>query len=603
MVFFLMDNLLFDISIAIIAGTIAAYIAKILRQPLIPGYIIAGMIIGPLGLKLISNSDTIGLLSELGVAFLLFIVGMELDFRRLKNVGNFVTYGGIFQIGLTFFLAYFLSIILGFSSEVALYIGLILTFSSTMIVIKLLSDNNKLDTLPGRMMLGILIMQDIVVIIALSVVVSMTTGGDISSLAVTLMNGMGLFALALLFKKISPGILKYASSSQELLFITAVSVCFLFVGAATYVGFPIAIGAFLAGISLTAYPYDLEIVGRVSSLRDFFSTLFFVSLGLQIVSFNFLDNMLPLLMFTIFVLLVKPLVVMIIGKAFGYELRTSFISALGIAQISEFSLIIVTLGVSSGMIPIEIFSITAILAIITMTTTGYYIKYADRIFDMFSEYLLFFEFFGKFSRNKKLDNKDENRTRRKKNHIVLVGCDLLGNGILSELQAMNKDVTVLDYNPEIIKKLLDDYVDAYYGDVRHNEVLDKLGLESANLVISTIPDKEDNLYLLNVVKERNPKCVVFVTSNTIEDALVMYDNGVDYVILPKMLGSEKVKEHIDDLLTNPEGMQRHIARARKKYIMLLESQLERKILDENEPLYLKHLQKKFHIMMGGKSVR
>ncbi len=590
----MIDNLLFDIAFAIIAGTMVAYIMKMLKQPLILGYIIAGMIIGPLGFGWIANSDTVMLLSELGVAFLLFIIGMELDFRRLANVGAFVTYGGLFQVITTFLLAYFLSLALGFSTVTSLYMGLILTFSSTMIVIKLLSDSCKIDTLPGRMMLGILIVQDIVVILALSIVVSMTAGSDISSLVFTLFNGFGLVALALVFKKaISPHILKFASSSPELLFMTAISVCFTFVGAASYVGFPIAIGAFLAGISLTAYPYDLEIAARVSSLRDFFATLFFVSLGLQIVSFSFLNYIGPLMMFTAFVLFIKPLIVLIIGKAFGYELRTSFIAALGLAQISEFLLIIVTLGVTSGLIPIEIFSITAILAIITMTSTGYYIKYSDKIFDLFSHYLLIFEFFGRFSKNDKLDKKQE--VVRHKNHIVLVGCHLLGEGILSELGKMKRPVVVLDYNPEIIKRLLEDDMVAYYGDVRHKEVLAKLDIEHASLVISTIPDREDNMFLLNEVKRRNPKCIVFVTANNIEDALVSYDNGVDYVILPKLLGSERVNEHIDDILTNPEGIQRYIARLRKKYILTLETQLERKILNENEPKYLKHLQKKFNL--------
>ncbi|MBW6461747.1 MAG: cation:proton antiporter [DPANN group archaeon] len=589
----MIDNLLFDIAFAIISGTMIAYIMKMFKQPLILGYIIAGMIIGPLGFGWIANSDTVMLLSELGVAFLLFIIGMELDFRRLANVGAFVTYGGLFQIITTFMFAYFMSLLLGFSAVTSLYMGLILTFSSTMIVIKLLSDNGKIDTLPGRMMLGILIIQDIVVILALSIVVSMTAGGDISSLVFTLFNGFGLVTLALIFKKfISPYILKFASSSPELLFMTAVSVCFTFVGAASYIGFPIAIGAFLAGISLTAYPYDLEIAGRVSSLRDFFATLFFVSLGLQIVSFNFVEYLAPLIMFTAFVLFIKPLIVLIIGKAFGYELRTAFLAALGLAQISEFSLIIVTIGVTSGLIPLEIFSITAILAIITMASTGYYIKYSDKIFDLFSHYLLIFEFFDRFSKNKNLDK--EQKVVHHRNHIVLVGCHLLGDGILTELKKMKRHVIVLDYNPEIIKRLLEDEMVAYYGDVRHREVLEKLDIEHASLVISTIPDREDNMFLLNEVKIRNPKCIVFVTANNIEDALVSYDNGVDYVILPKLLGSERVNEHIDDILTNPDGIQRYIARLRRKYILTLETQLERKILNEYEPRYLKHLQKKFN---------
>ena len=587
----MVGDLLFDIAFVIIAGTVFAYVMKLFRQPLILGYILAGIAIGPLGMGWISNSETVAMLSELGVAFLLFIVGMELDFRRLRNVGAFVTYGGLFQVVSTFILAYFMSLFLGFSTITSLYLGLILTFSSTMIVVKLLSDSNRIDTLPGRMMLGVLIVQDIVVIIALSVIVSITAGGDMLSLYYTMLSGFGIVALAFVFKKyVTPSVLRYASSSSELLFMTAVSVCFIFVGVSSHLGFPIAIGAFLAGLSLTAYPYDLEIAGRVSSLRDFFATLFFVALGLQIVSFSFVEYIVPLIMFTAFVLFVKPFIIFAIGKAFGYELRTSFSSALGLAQISEFSLIIVTIGVSSGLIPVEIFSITAILAIITMTSTGYYMKYSDKIFGKLSRHLLFFEVLGKFSRN---NNLDSSAKAKKGKHIVLVGCDLLGGGILFEIRKMNRAVSVLDYNPEIIKRLLNDKVNAYYGDIRHKEVLDKLGIENANLVISTMPGREDNMFLLNEVKKRNPKCIVFVTANTIEDALESYDYGVDYVILPKMLGSEKVNEHIDSILANPEGVQRHMASLRRKYMTSLEGLLKKKILYEYEPAYLKYLQKKF----------
>jgi len=306
-----MTDIFFDIGFIIIIATAFAFIAKLFRQPLIPAYILTGLVIGPF-LGLITNTDVIITMSEIGIAFLLFIVGLEIDLRKLGDVGVVSTIGGLTQIMLVFTVSFIISIFIGFIQIEAVYLALIIAFSSTMIVVKLLSDKRQLDTLHGRIILGILLMQDIAAIFALSV---LTTLSEFSLLALLLsiIKGIVVFLIALFAgKSLFPVIFTFAAKSQELLFIAAISISFLFSILFSYIGFSIAIGAFVAGVTLANLPYNLEIIGRISSLRDFFSVLFFVSLGMELMLSTFESILKPLMIFLAITILIKPLVVMFI---------------------------------------------------------------------------------------------------------------------------------------------------------------------------------------------------------------------------------------------------------------------------------------------------
>lgn len=599
------EALLFDIAVVVIAATLLAYIAKGLGQPLIPAYIIAGVLIGPYGprlgpldFSLVTDPETVATLSELGIAFLLFIVGMEINFRKLKSVQSYVLYGGMFQVVLTFALGYVAALILGFSASHAAYMGIILTFSSTMVVIKLLSDQNRMDTLPGRLMVGILLMQDLWAVIALSLVLAVGAG-SVSGVMFVVLQGLGLVALALVFKKtLFPLLFGMIADSAELLFLAALSTCFLFIGLSQFIGFPLAIGAFIAGLSLTAYPYDLEIVGRVKSLRDFFATLFFVSLGMQIVLGSVMAMLAPIILLTFFVLIVKPFILFAITKSFGYETRTSFISSISLAQISEFSLIVVMVGVTAGALPIEFITLTALIAITTITASSYFIQYTNKFFDYFSRYLLVFEAIGKKELKEGAEKKEY-----LKNHAVIIGADVMGKGILGELQNAREEVTVLDYNPEIVNGLLERGVRAVYGDVRHVEVLERLHMKAAAVVFSTIHELDDSLFLLNEVKKVNPGATILLSANSMEDALMLYDKGADYVIIPEFLGRQKVRSFVSALYSTArkDNMSSRVHGLRDEHIRSLERAMEKKILEEHEPLYMKHLRQIVKYAGGKKS--
>ncbi|MBW2978600.1 cation:proton antiporter, partial [Candidatus Woesearchaeota archaeon] len=291
-------TLIVEIGLILILATFLAYIARRLKQPMILGYIIAGMIIGPLGFKLVIDMDTITTLSELGIAFLLFIVGLEIDIRKLRNLGLIALVAGIGQVIFTFIITYLVVNLLGFSQIHTLYISIALTLSSTIIIVKLLSDKNEMNALHGRIALGILLVQDFVAVIALAALAKNAITWTTVGLNVAV--GIGFFAVALIAGMY---ILKYLfnpiASSPELLFLGAVSTCFMFAMISEKIGLSIAIGGFLAGICLAPLPYNLEIVSRIKSLRDFFATIFFVTLGMQVVIPNGVNIVFPVILFSL----------------------------------------------------------------------------------------------------------------------------------------------------------------------------------------------------------------------------------------------------------------------------------------------------------------
>jgi Kef-type K+ transport system membrane component KefB len=539
-----MQNIFLDIGLIMMVAAVFALLAKIIKQPLIPAYIFAGLLIGPIS-GLITNTYVITTLSEIGIAFLLFIAGLEIDLERLKNVGIVSTLGGTIQVLTIFILSFITALILGFIAVEAIYIGLIIAFSSTMVVVKLLADKRELDTLHGRIMLGILLMQDIIAILALSM---LTTLNQFSGmvLIISLLKGASLFVVAWLTSRyIFPEIFKFAAKSRELLFLLSIAVLFAFSALFNYISFSIAIGAFVAGVTLGNLTYNIEIISIVRSLRDFFATIFFVSLGMELL-INPLDALLvPLIVFTIAVIVFKPLIMMFVCAFFGYKRRPSFLASVSLAQVSEFSLILVAQGVALGHIGKNMLSFAVILAIITITLTSYFSKYEDLFFKKFSRHLKIFDRFTEEG-----DVLEYMPKKKKKQHFILLGHNRIGYSISRTLRYMKKDLLVVDYNPEVIKHLIREKIPCIYGDAGDIEILDRLNLRYAYMIISTIPDTTDNLLLIKKTRQVNKRAILIVTASQLEDALKLYDAGADYVIMPHFLGGEHVSVMIEDFTAN-----------------------------------------------------
>ncbi len=540
------QSLLFNLGVILIVATFFAYIARLFKQPLIPAYIIAGLVIGPIGLKLIQDTNLINSISEIGIIFLLFIVGLEMDLKKLKSVGTVTLITGILQVLLTFIAGYFVATLLGFDAMNSIYAGLIIAFSSTMVVIKLILDKDELSTLHGRMLLGILFVQDILVILALTFILGSETI-SFATLFISLFKLFLLLIIAYLSNKflINP-IFKFAAKSSELLFLLSLAFCFLFALLAYFLDFSIAIGAFFGGITLANLPYNLNIISRVSSLKDFFAIIFFVSLGLQIVSTNITNLITPFFVFLALVVLLKPLIVMILLSLFGYDKRNSFVTSISLAQISEFGLILV---LSVQNISQELFSVTILLGVISIALTSYIIEYELMTYNFIHKYLFIFE---KLSIKKKFlgyEHKDHPQ-------LILFGADRVGGTFLNRFKHLKTKLFVIDYNPEIIEALKKNKTPCIYGDVSNTELLRRINFSSAKFVVSTIPNMDDNKTLISFLKDSKFKATIILTARTSEDALELYNLGADYVLVPYVKSGEILSNLLDKYFNDNKGLQK-----------------------------------------------
>lgn len=557
-----MDGIFFELGVLMILAAILALLVRLLKQPLIPAYILAGFILAMTGV--VKDPELVTSISELGVAFLLFIVGLEIDLKKLKPVLGVATVGTFIQFFITAGIAFGLSSIFGLDTLTSLYMGLVVGFSSTMVVIKLLSDKKQLDTLHGRIIVGVLLMQDFIAVIALSLL----TGLDNLSgyvLLVSLLQGLVLFFVVIILTLyVFPKVFKFAAASQELLFLSAIAVCFLFsilfnqIGnflvfiMTSFVevplnviqmlsnGFSIAIGAFVAGLSLANLPYGVEIEAKIKPLKDFFSILFFISLGMGL-ELSGLGRFIPLFfLFLVLVIIIKPLLIILSCSLFGYKKKPSFLSGLYLGQTSEFGLIIAALGLSLGHIDSAAYSFAILLAVFTIGFTSYF----DKFEFIYTKFHHVFTFIDKLPSTR--TDVDYVPMKKLNTEAILIGYDRIGYSILNKLKEMKKNFMVVDYNPEVIKTLAENKIHCIYGDYGDKEVLEKLDFESANYAISTPPDFQSNLHFVKYAKARNPDIVVFTTADRPDDALKLYDHGADYVILPHFIGGEHLSFIMDE---------------------------------------------------------
>ncbi len=530
---------LFELGAIIIIATLLGIVAKKLKQPVILAYIIAGIIVGPVFLNLVSSVDTVYVFSHLGVAFLLFLVGLNMNYKVLREVGKISLITGLGQIIITFILGYGIATVLGFTAVESALISIALTFSSTIIIVKLLADKNDLDSLYGKISVGFLLVQDFVAIAILVLLSGNMIGMPLESLfMVNVMKIVFLFCVTFIFGKyLLPPIIGTISKSTEILFLSGVSWMFVMSMLSMYLGFSIEIGALLAGISMASLPYHFEITGRVKPLRDFFLILFFVTLGAQMIFSEIGAFIFPAILFSVFILIGNPLIVMVIMGVFGYKKRTGFLAGLTVAQISEFSLVLVALGMTMGFLSSGIVSMITMVGLVTIAVSSYMISYNGVLYNKMSGYLSIFE-------RKNLKEKLSSATK-KTYDIVIIGYHRMGYTILRDF-GHKKGILVVDFNPTIIDDVKHSGIACEYGDISDPEVMDRILTFKPRLIISTVPNYDDNMYIIKKVKDSGQKTMVFLTTNSVSDALEFYENGADYVIVPHFLGGEKAAILLDE---------------------------------------------------------
>jgi Kef-type K+ transport system membrane component KefB len=527
-------NMMAEIGIILIFATILAFIVRAFKQPLIPAYILAGLILGPLGAGIIKDPESIQVLSELGIAFLLFAVGLEINLKKLKDIGLAASLGGLMQVTAVYFVGFYISTKLGFSNFEAIILGIVLAFSSTVIVLKLLSDTEQLDTLHGRIILGILLVQDLLIILVLSI---LATPDNFSPMIIitSILRGAALFFAAFLAGKyLFPKMFRFAARAKELLFLASLMVLFLFAIFAHLLEFSVAIGAFVSGVALATLPYHYDIAGRIDPLKSFFATIFFASLGMQLTTIS-PDYMIKILWLILAIVILKPMIIYLIVTLFGYEKRTAFFSGLSLGQVSEFSLILIVTPFIVGAISQEVFSIIILLTIITMILTSYMLEFQYQIYMLFLPLLKTIDKIVPVKKKEILEYTPKNKI-----DVVLIGKHRMGNILLKTLTKLRKKVMIVDNNPDIIKSLVEHKIPCLYGNMSNREVLDKIKTRHLKTIISTVPNMHDNTYLIKYIKDKNKNIRVMVTANHLHQAQWLYAVGADYVILPHIISGEKV---------------------------------------------------------------
>ncbi len=544
----MIESMFIEISLIIILAVFVSGLMKLLRQPLIVGYIITGIVAGPLFLNIVKSADIVATLSQFGVVFLLFIAGLSLNPKVMKNVGKVSLITGVGQILFTTIIGFFISKFFGFSDITALYVAIALTFSSTIIIVKLLSDKGDLQTLYGRISVGFLIVQDVTAIIILMMISSFTSGFDILTLTVeNIFIGAGILAFISVFSIfVLPRITEAISRYQEFLLLFSIGWLLLLAVAFDYLNLSIEIGALLAGISLSISPYHYEIKLKMNVLRDFFILFFFVLLGSQMIFVNISEFLLPVAVFSAFVLVGNPLIVMILMGLLKYTKRNGFMAGLTVAQISEFSLIVVALGVKMGHVSNEILSMVTAIGLMTILGSTYMIMHSNKLYSHISKYLGIFE-----RRGRKID--EHIHHEGKKYNIILFGYDRIGFSLLGSIKNLKKKFLIVDYDPEVITKLASEGYECRYGDANDIDLLNKLDFSRTKMIISTIPDVETSLLLIKKVRESNKDSIVIIVCHQIDEALKLYENGATYVLMPYFLGGQHASTLISKYGMNLNG--------------------------------------------------
>ncbi|MFW5865617.1 MAG: cation:proton antiporter [Nanoarchaeota archaeon] len=536
-------DIFIELSKLLAIAVLTTGIVRLFKQPAIIGYILSGIVAGPVLFNVISATNTLSAFSQIGVALLLFFVGLNLNPKVIKDVGKVSLLTGVGQVLFTTSIGFFIAKLAGFPTVTSLYVGIGLAFSSTIVIMKLLSDKKDLESLYGRISVGFLIVQDFIAIFALLIISSIGNGENLASMALeTILKGVGgIFILYLLTKYFLPSLLRIIARSQEFLLLFSISWCFIVASLFHYLNFSLEAGALMAGITLSMSPYHFEISSKLKPLRDFFLILFFIMLGSEMIFANILGNIGLIIGLALFVMIGNPIIVMTLMGLLGYTRRNSFLSGLTVAQISEFSFIVITLGLSVGHVTQEILSIITAVGLLTFAGSTYMILYSNKLYVELSPYLKIFE-----RKGKKVD--EHRHHSHDKHEIILFGYNRIGFDILESLKRIKKEFLIIDYDPETIKNLSKEGYSCKYGDANNLELLEEINFKKAKMVISTIPIIDTNMLLIKKVLEKNPKAVIAVVSHHIDEAEKLYEEGATYVIMPHFLGGR----HFSTMIENNE---------------------------------------------------
>ena len=539
-----MEGLFFEIGAVIVIAAIFSLIVYRFKQPLILGYILTGIIVGPGVLAIAHSQNFFDVLSQVGVAFLLFTVGLGLNWRSFKDVGGIALATGVGQVLFTSIIGFGIGLALNLSVVSSLYLSVAFAFSSTIIIVKMLMDKEDIDTLYGRISVGFLLVQDFIAMLILLGLSAFTHGATISQAFLSVV--VKAFVLVPVFwvisTKVLPPLLRYVAKSQEMLFIFAIAWCFLVAGVLVWFGFGIETGALIAGVTLSGSVFQREINARIRPLRDFFLIIFFIVLGTHLGIANISTLLLPIIVFSLFVLIGNPLIVMFIMRLLGYHPRTGLMAGTTVAQISEFSFILIATGIAAGHVTGDLLTIATAVGLITIAASSFLIHRNEQIYDRFS--VLF-----KWMEPEHTLEEEEARIFRPV-HTVLFGYHPIGAVLLETIQTLKQSYLIVDFDPQVVRKLSELGEPHVYGDAADDGLLEQIQAEKAHLVLSTIPDIVVSTALLTYLESKKFTGLIVVSVHTQEEAKLCYELGASYVIIPNFLSGKKFSELLKDNRAN-----------------------------------------------------
>jgi len=572
-----MPPLVRDIGITLfLAGVLGVLFARI-KFPTIAGFVLAGVIAGPLGLGLVTNSVNIDTIAQLGFVLLLFMIGLEIDLSKILGGGRSIIASGILQFPLTilfgFVVVKFLALLgvgggLLDGNLAALYIGVIIAGSSTLLVVKLYQEAFELDTVPGRIALGILVFQDLWAIIALLLQPSLEApqiGTIVASFA-----GIALLAVlaAVLARTVVVIAFRWAAKVPEIILVGAVSWCFAvvllgasldtiterFAGMNFHIAVGPGMGALIAGAAIANLPYATEIVTKVGVVKDFFITLFFVGLGMSIPQPSGWAVPILAVTFAVAAVLARGFVFFPVLYWTGTDQRNAVVSSVRLSQISEFGLVIAFLGTELGHLSPELASTIIFAFVLTalITTPLYYAAYGiQKAIAPALETIGFREPVGSAA-------EDEKKTYR----LALLGFHRVASSLLHDIarsgSALAADTLVVDFNVAIHGRIRAHGAKVEYGDLSDPETLLHAGVDRAGVVVSTVPDDlmrgVDNRRLVEFVRHMNPSAVIIANAVSFRDCAAIYAAGADYVYLARLEAARSLSEAVGHALngTLPE---------------------------------------------------
>jgi len=542
------DNLLAAIGVSTIAAAALALVARRVGQPLILGYIVGGVLLGShLGFGLVHDEAAIDLIAEIGLILLLFIIGLEINVREVAAAGRVIIVSGLLQVPLCGALAWLL---LGGLTEATggrfdrLYLVVAVSLSSTLIVVKLLYDKFEMSTFGGRVTLGILVFQDLWAIVFLALQPNLHALAP-APLLRSAAAGAGLVGAAVVLSRyVLPALFRSIARSPELMLVTSMAWCFLVSGAAGHVGLSTAMGALVAGMVIAAFPYGTEVIGRLSGVRDFFLTLFFVALGLKIPQPS-LRLVLLAVGIAAFVVASRLITVVPLLALLRLDTRTSGVVAINLGQISEFSLVIVGLGAGLGHVSRDVESLVLYALLLTAVVSTYAILFNHRLATGLAWAL---EWTG--LRRWRAEPGAASAKPAHTHEIFLLGVAREGIALLEHLQreapALKQHIVAVDFNPETLERLTALGFDGHYGDIANPETLRHAGIERAAVVVSSISDwmlkGTTNARILRQVRSLAPSAQIVVAADSVAGAEQLYAEGADYVLIAPVLAAGHLYE-------------------------------------------------------------